>query len=271
MPELPEVETIRRCLLPQVVGCRMTGVVLLWPGIVRQPSPQDFCIGIVGQAIEDIQRRGKYLLFRLSSRRTLVVHLKMTGRLLLESACAEAEPHTRVVFHLDGNMDLHLWDQRKFGAVWLVDDENEVIGRLGVEPLEDGFTPDLLQRILCGHKVPVKALLLDQHAIAGIGNMYADEALFAARISPMRLADELSREQVARLHEAIRRVLAAGVEHGGASVSTYRQPDGSQGRAQEFFMVAHRAGDHCMACDTLLRRMVVRGRGTYYCPRCQRT
>ena len=271
MPELPEVETIKNCLLPQVVGRRFTGVTLLWPRLVREPSPEEFCHRIAGQTIKDIRRRGKYLLFHLSGGERLILHLKMTGVLLLQLSSVPVEPHTRAVLHLDNGTDLSFCDQRKFGAVWLVKDERVVIGKLGPEPLDNNFTPDVLGKMLQRHATPIKALLFDQNIIAGIGNMYADEALFAAGISPLKRAKDLSAEESKRLHQAIRQVLTAAIGHGGASVNTYQQPNGQRGLAHFFFQVAHRRGERCYTCHTAIERITIRGRGTYFCPNCQKS
>ena len=269
MPELPEVETIKNCLLPEMVGRRFIGAVLLWPRLVRQPSPEEFCYRLAGQAIENVRRRGKYLIVDLSRGDKLVLHLKMTGVLLIQPSSALVEPRTRAVFHLDNDKDLRFCDQRKFGAVWLVRDEMTVVGKLGPEPLADDFTPEALEGILLRHSIPIKALLLDQNAIAGIGNMYADESLFAAGISPLRRAADLSGDEARRLHHAIREVLKAAIGRGGASVDTYQKPDGEPGTAQFSFRVAHRRGERCHVCNCAIGRTVVRGRGTYFCPRCQ--
>lgn len=270
MPELPEVETIKNCLLPQVAGRRFTDVTLLWPRLVRAPSPEEFRQRLAGQTIKDVSRRGKYLLFHLSEGEKLILHLKMTGVLLLQPSSASVEPHTRAMLHLDNGADLRFCDQRKFGAIWLVRDEMTVLGKLGVEPLSDNFTPEALGKLLQRHAMPIKALLFDQNIIAGIGNMYADEALFAAGISPLRRAKDLSAEEAKRLHQAIQQVLTAAIGHGGASVNTYQQPDGQRGLAHFFFKVAHRRGDRCYVCHTPIDRITVRGRGTYFCPGCQK-
>jgi len=158
MPELPEVETIKNYLFPQVVGCRFTGVDLLWPGLVRQPSPEEFYHRLAGQSIEDIRRRGKYLLFHLSEKEALILHLKMTGVLLLQPSPTAIEPHTRAILHLDNGADIHFQDRRKLGAMWLVEDEMTVVGKLGPEPLDDDFTADVLEQILHRHNIPIKAL-----------------------------------------------------------------------------------------------------------------
>jgi len=269
MPELPEVETIKNCLIPEVVGHRFTGATLLWARMIRFPSPDEFGQRIAGQTVKSIDRRGKYLLFRLSGRDTLVLHLKMTGSLLLLPSSSAIDVHTRAVLHLDGGFDIHFRDQRKFGVMWLVEDEATVVGKLGREPLDNDFTADLLGELLQRHSVPIKALLVDQGVIAGIGNMYADEALFAAGIHPLRMARNLSNEEVGRLHHSVRQVLTAAIGYGGASVSTYQQPSGETGNAQFYFKVAHRRGQKCYRCGGSIERIVVRQRGTYFCPRCQ--
>ncbi|OGO05260.1 MAG: DNA-formamidopyrimidine glycosylase [Chloroflexi bacterium RBG_13_54_9] len=270
MPELPEVETIKNYLLPRVVGRCFTGVTLLWPRAVRYPSPEEFRSRLIRQTIKDISRRGKYLLFRLD-RDTLILHLRMTGVLLLQPSSAGLDPHIRTVFHLDNETSIYFRDQRKFGAIWLVEDETEVVGKLGPEPLTPAFTPEALGNIICQHNIPVKALLCDQNLIAGIGNMYADEALFAARIDPLKKARELSPQETERLHRAICKVLTNAIEHGGASVDTYQHPDGGLGSAQSFFQVAHCRGEQCPVCGAMIERIPIRGRGTYFCPRCQGT
>jgi len=269
MPELPEVETIKNDLLPQVVGRHFTKVTLLWSRSVRQPPPEEFCRRLVGQTIKDVHRRGKYLLFHLSNDGKLILHLKMTGFLLLQPSSAELEPHTRAIFHLDNETEIHCCDQRKCGAMWLMEDETEVVGKLGPEPLDQNFTPEALREVLSRHNMPVKALLCAQNIIAGIGNMYADAALFASRIHPLRKAKDLPREEAERLHKAIRQVLIAAIGHGGASVDTYQHPDGELGLAHFFFQVAHRGGEPCYHCNTLIERIPLRSRGTYFCPRCQ--
>ncbi len=276
MPELPEVETIKNCLLESVLGLRFVGVSLLWPAMLKRPLRADGLPGeaqfrreLVGKTIRGLARRGKYLVIELSHGKKLVLHLKMTGCLLLFPRGTQPGPHVRAVFHLDRDIDLHFRDQRKFGRIWLVDEMSEATGRLGPEPLEVGFTPEVLAGILSRHAIPVKALLLDQTLLAGLGNMYADEALHAAGINPARRADSLDKAEVKKLHRAIRQVLHSGIEAGGASVNTYLRPGGEAGNAQDLFQVAHGGSGRCSPCESRLERMVVRGRGTYYCPVCQ--
>jgi len=272
MPELPEVETIKNELLPHIVGRCITGVTLFWEGIVRQPSVQEFYSRLIGQRITKIARRGKYLILGLTSGEVLIIHLKMTGSLLLKSASAEPNKFTRAILHLDKETQLHFHDPRKLGVMWLVEDKNTIVGKLGPEPLEAGFTPQLLLKRLNNRTAPIKALLCDQTFIAGIGNMYADEALFAARIHPLRLGKTLSQDEVKRLHSAIRQVLSSAIDNKGASVDTYLRPGGELGTAQLQLQVAYRlSGNFCPVCGTPIQRIPIRNRGSYFCPHCQRS
>jgi len=270
MPELPEVETIKSELAPCIVGHCITGVTLFWDRIVRQPSLEEFCSCIIGQKIIGIGRRGKYLILNLSSGKVLIIHLKMSGSLLLKPALAEPDKFVRAIIHLDGEVDLHFRDPRKFGVMWLVYDKDTVVGKLGPEPLEAGFTPQLLAKLLKNRTAPIKALLCDQGFVAGIGNMYADEALFAARIHPLRPGGKLSSEEIRRLYNAIQQVLWLAIGCKGASVDTYFRPGGELGTAHFQFQVAHRlSGKFCPVCGTTIERIPIRNRGSYFCPKCQ--
>ena len=269
MPELPEVETIKRELAPQLVGRRFVAVTVEWPRMVEFPSLEAFCQAIVGKIIEGVDRRGKYLILRLPNGEALILHLRMTGALLLQEAPATPEPRCRATFLLDNGLEMCFRDLRKLGRMWLVADENEVIGKLGPEPLDADFTPEVLASRLSSRAAPIKAVLLDQEVVAGIGNLYADEALFAAGIHPLQPAKSLSREDVLKLHKAIRQVLEEGIARLGASVNTYRRPGGEQGNAHLYFKVARRGGQPCFVCSTPIKRISVRNRGTYFCPRCQ--
>lgn len=269
MPELPEVETIKNELLPHIVGQRITGVSLFWEKMVRRPSVEEFRSRLIGQEITGITRRGKYFIFGLTGDEVLIIHLKMTGSLLLKSAPEEPDKFVRAIFYLDKGTALHFRDPRKFGAMWLVDDSNTVVGKLGPEPLEADFTPQLLAQRLNNRAASIKALLCDQTVIAGVGNMYADEALFAAEIHPLRSGKSLSLDEIEHLHRAIRQVLLAGIGNKGASVANYFRPDGTLGTAHSEFKVAHQGGKLCPVCGTPIERIVVRNRGTYFCPRCQ--
>jgi len=266
MPELPEVETIKTELLPYVLGRTITGADLFWERIVRQTPVEDFRSRIVGQRITGISRRGKYLFFHLNSGGVLVMHMKMTGSLLIDPS---DDRFTRAVLRLDNGTALHFWDPRKFGVMWLDKDDSAVAAKLGPEPLEDGFTSELLAGLLRNRTASVKPVILNQSIIAGIGNMYADEALFDAKIHPVRPAGRLSSDEIKRLHGSIKRVLLKGLKEKGASIRNYIRPDGSPGTAHDEFNVAHGVGKDCPRCGTPIRRIVLRGRGTYFCPECQ--
>ena len=268
MPELPEVETIKRDLERKIIGRRFVGATLLWPKMLQNSTPEAFERGIISQSIVGMDRRGKYLIFRLSNDTSLILHLRMSGSLHLDAACDD-DRHIRAIFNLDNGANLYFRDPRKFGRIWLVADEKEIVGKLGPEPLEKEFSPDTLRSILEKRQSPIKAVLCEQSLIAGIGNMYADEALFAAAIHPLRKASSLSTGEVKRLHSAIRTVLREAVASGGASISDYRRPDGRSGEAQFAFKVAHQGGTPCPRCKTPIERIVVRQRGTYFCPVCQ--
>ena len=270
MPELPEVETIKNELAPYLVGHQISGVTLFWAGMVRQPSVEEFCSRLVGQGILGLKRRGKYLIFSLTGREALIIHLKMSGSLLVKPASAQPEKYVRAILHLDNGVAVHFRDPRKFGVMWLVDDASSVTSKLGPETLESGFTPQVLAERLDNRSAPLKALLLDQSVIAGIGNMYADEILFAAKIHPLRMGKSLSREEIERLHRAIQRILRAAIEDKGPSAEDHFRPDGGLGTAHFQFQVAHRlSGESCPVHGTPIERIVVRNRGTYFCPKCQ--
>jgi len=270
MPELPEVETIRNELLPHVIGHRIGSIFLLWEGIVLQPTAEEFRSRLAGRKIVGLTRRGKYLIFKLDGDEALIIHLRMTGSLLVEPGGAEPGRFTRAVLHLDDGADVHFHDPRKLGKMWLTGDASSIISRLGPEPLEAGFTPEVLAQRLANRSAPIKALLFDQSFVAGIGNMYADEALFAARVHPLRSGKSLSRDEVERLHRAIQQVLWAAIGNKGASVESYFRPGGELGTAHFRFQVAHYLGGRfCPVCGTPIERIPVRNRGTYFCPQCQ--
>ena len=267
MPELPEVETIKNELLPHVLGRTITGIDIFWEKIVRHPSLAGFRSCVIGREITGLSRRGKYLFFHLGGGGVLVMHMKMTGSLLVNPS---DNRFTRAVLRLDNGAVVHFWDPRKFGVMWLAENVNVVADSLGPEPLDADFTIKKLAGLLANRKAPVKPVLLDQSIIAGIGNMYADEALFEARIHPLKPAGALSVDEVKRLHRAIRQVLLKALGKKGASVRNYIRPDGQPGAAHDDFNVAHGVGKNCPRCGVPIRRIVVRGRGTYLCPRCQR-
>ena len=275
MPELPEVETVRRRLGPQLVGRRLERVDIHDPRLTRPFDPAGVAAELEGERIAALDRRGKYLVFRFESGRVLLVHLRMTGQLLHgngDSLSAE-DAHRRAVVRLDDGSDVIYRDVRRFGT-WLLVEPGELgqyfEGRLGHEPLARAFTQKRLGDALAGRQAPVKAVLLDQRRLAGVGNIYADEALWRAGIHPRRPAGELSDGEIAALHRCVRATLRAGIARQGATLNDYRQPDGAPGRMQDEFKVYGRSDEPCDRCGTLIEKTRVAGRGTWYCPSCQR-
>jgi len=268
LPELPEVETIKNELSPHIIGRRITDISIFDTKPVKQPLADEFRGKLIGQSINRLERRGKYLIFRLLDGATLVIHLKMTGSLLLNPE--QTDRYARVIFHLDDGSRLVFTDRRRLGALWLLENEQAVVGKLGPEPLDSGFTVETLAERLHKRQAPVKAILLDQRFIAGIGNMYADEALFAAKINPLRKANSLSTKEIRHLYQAIVDVLRLAISSKGASVDTYKRPDGGLGTAHDNFRVAHRGGQPCPVCGAPIQRLALRNRGSYFCPKCQK-
>ena len=209
------------------------------------------------------------MLAALDNGEWLIIHLKMSGALIIRPDSFELPRFTRAVIHLDNGTSIYFRDPRKFGRMWLVKDVDSIIGGLGPEPLEPGFTPELLAKLLNKRKAPIKAILCDQKVIAGIGNLYADEALFLAKIHPLRTGGSLTPVELKRLHRAIIEVLLKGIKNKGASIENYVRPDGTPGGAHLEFMVPRKTGEPCMRCGTSVKRITVRGRGTYFCPKCQ--
>ena len=275
MPELPEVETIRAQLAERIPGRTFTRVEVYDPKLVSPEEPGWFADGVTGRRIVGVDRRGKYLLIELDDGRTLAVHLRMTGRLHWQAGAPDpGERFLRARFHLDDGSSLTFGDMRRFGRAWLVDGdrrEREAYwrARVGVEPLTPRFTARVLAQLLEGRRGPIKAVLLNQALVAGLGNMYVDEALFAARIHPLRPAGDLDPEEIRRLHRAIRDRLAAAVAAGGASIDSYRDGLGEKGSMQDLLRVHLHAGEPCPRCGTTIRKTRVAQRGTYWCPTCQ--
>jgi formamidopyrimidine-DNA glycosylase len=272
MPELPEVETIRRDLTPRLVGRTIVEASVSpdAPKLIRGETLDSFCRRLTGRAIGELDRRGKYLLLRLHGGLTWIVHLRMTGALVHVRRGCPDERFLRARFRLDDGSRLCYADMRKLGMMWLVDDESIVVGKLGPEPLGEAFGPEQLRGVLVRRSAPVKAVLMDQTAIAGIGNIYADEALFEAGIRPRKAARRLSRKAAERLHQAIREVLLEALGDRGSSFRDYVDADGRQGAHQLRVKVFRRTGQPCHVCGTPIKRIKVSGRGTHYCPKCQR-
>jgi len=266
MPELPEVETIARKLRPELVGKSILKADLLWDRTLATPAPAKFKKQIKGQEIRGVGRRAKYFVMDLSDFH-LFVHLRMSGDLYIKEVDAATEKHDRLVLNLDpGDTRLVFNDTRKFGRVWLVQDPNEVVGGLGPEPLSEEFTAQMLYEGLQSRHRQLKPLLLDQSFLAGMGNIYTDEALHKARLHPLATSDSVNREQAGALWEAIREVLREGIRRNGASIDwVYRG-----GEFQNYFRVYDRKGQPCPVCGTAIERLVVGQRGTHICPSCQR-
>lgn len=270
MPELPEVETVVRGLREQLVGRRITAMWHDWQRAIHSPAPDEFAARVAGQAVASLGRRGKFILIHLE-RDTLAIHLKMSGRLYVAAADArhEADRWVHVRFDLDGGWQLRFSDVRKFGRVYLADDVAALLGHLGPEPLGDDFTIAGFRDGLRGRRLAIKARLLHQEFVAGVGNIYADEALFRAGIHPARPAESLTGDEAARLHGTLREALQAGIEHEGASINWYRKPDGDKGQSQEHFFVYARAEQPCLRCGAQINKIRVAQRGTHFCPVCQ--
>ena len=269
MPELPEVETFVRALRKPLVGRTITGARNDWPRHIALPSPDELRRRITGRRIEAVDRRAKYLVFSLDDDETLIIHLKMTGHLSVTAAETAPDKYAHTVFELDDGRELRFRDPRKFGRVYLVRDPAYVLGLLGPEPLAADFTAEALAARLAGRKRVLKPLLLDQTFIAGIGNIYADEALFHAGLLPTRRSDTLTGDEITALHTAIRRVLAMGIEREGASISNYVKADGEMGDMQNALAVFRRTGQSCYTCGAPVERIVLGGRSTHFCPNCQ--
>ncbi len=267
MPELPEVETLARELRPHVDGRRIERVILYWPGSVALPSPRAFIQRMEGRTIQGIRRRGKFLWFVLDEGAWLV-HLKMTGRLFVLPA-PTPDAHARADFLMDDGRVLRFHDLRKFGRLYWAPDPERILGALGPEPLDPQFRPEDLARRLAGRRGRLKALLLNQSVIAGIGNIYADEALWRAGLHPMRPASSLTPQEIHRLWKGIRAALRAGLRHHGTTIQWYRRPDGGSGEHQRYLRVYGRAGQPCVRCGTPIARQTLHGRSTYFCPACQ--
>ena len=274
MPELPEVETVRRRLEPVLVGRRFDRVEILDPRLTHPEDPLEVAAELVGERVEAVDRRGKYVLVRFESGRALLIHLRMTGSLLhvAGNGFPKADPHRRAVVRLDDGSDVIYRDVRRFGT-WLLAEPGEaepyLDARLGREPLAQAFTAKRLGEAFAGRRAPVKAAILDQRRLAGVGNIYADEALWRAQIHPLRPAGELDEDALRALHRGIRAALRAGISRQGATLRDYRTPDGGSGRMQNEFKVYGREGEPCERCGRPIEKTRAAGRGTWFCPGCQ--
>jgi len=273
MPELPEVETIARQLRPQLQSRLFRTVEVFWARTVDRPDVPSFRDTLTGARVLDVARRGKFVTLALDTGQTLLVHLRMTGQLLLlpREANPSDDAYARVCFGLDHGPWLLFSDMRKFGRMYLVNDPSEVLGGLGPEPLMADFSPERLANLLAGRKGRIKPLLLDQCFIAGLGNIYTDEALWRAGVHPLQKAETLTPDQILRLHAGIVSILQEAIEGCGTSLRDYqyRQPDGAMGEFQVLLAVYGRAGEDCPRCGAPIERLKLGQRGTHFCPRCQ--
>jgi formamidopyrimidine-DNA glycosylase len=271
MPELPEVETVRLRLAPVLEGRRFDRVEISDPRLTRPADPVEVARELEGERVAVVDRRGKYLIVRFESGRALLIHLRMTGS--VRHRVEGEDPHRRAVVTLDDGSDVAYRDVRRFGT-WLLLEPEEVDAyvdaRVGREPLADAYKAKHLAEKLENRKAPVKAAILDQTTVAGVGNIYADEALWRARIHPLTPANTLAPEQVKALHKGIREALRAGIRRQGSTLRDYRLPDGGEGGMQHEFKVYGRGGEPCDRCGTPIDKIRVAGRGTWYCPSCQR-
>ena len=274
MPELPEVETHVRDLEPELRNSAVTAAQVLWQRTIAVPSAEQFVAMIAGQHFTSFGRRGKYMLFGMASGDTLIIHLRMSGKLFVRPADAAVDLHTRVVFKLNDGRRLCFVDPRKFGRIWLVANVEEVVGKLGPEPQGNEFTAEWLAQKLAKRGVAVKSLLLDQSIAAGVGNIYADEALHEALIHPLRRGSSLTPDEIERLRLALAAVLTRAIELGGSSlgrspIQNYLRPSGESGEFQEEHRVYARTGKPCLRCTAPITRIVVGQRSTHFCPICQ--
>ena len=273
MPELPEVETVRASLEPAVVGRRFERVEITDPRLTRPLDPEEVAAELTGEVVESLDRRGKYLVVRFRSGRVLLIHLRMTGSLgHHRTGSLEEDPHRRAVVRLDDGSDVTYRDVRRFGT-WLLLEPGEetayLTERLSEEPLGDGFTTAVLGARFRGRRAPVKAAILDQRAAAGMGNIYADEALWRARIHPLMPAGQLTRPELRRLHRGIKDALRAGIARQGTTLRDYRTPNGDRGSMQDELRVYGREGEPCPRCGTTLEAVHYEDYVMCYCPSCQ--
>ncbi|MBO8138279.1 MAG: DNA-formamidopyrimidine glycosylase [Desulfotomaculum sp.] len=273
MPELPEVETVKRSLERLITGSAITDVNVLFPKVVKSHTPGDFKASLAGCKIKSLARRGKYLLVHLSGDKTLVIHLRMTGRLVYLEEKDDLPRYAHVIFYLEGGKRLVFADMRKFGHINLIPTAQlknmPELKKLGPEPLGKEFTVQYLQQELRKRRTKIKALLLDQTFVAGLGNIYADEALHLAKIHPERTAQGLTGSEAAGLHHAIIKVLEQGIKNRGTSFSDYVDGEGNIGTNQYQLKAYQREGEPCSNCGTIIERKKVAGRSSFFCPQCQ--
>ncbi|MGL5435485.1 MAG: bifunctional DNA-formamidopyrimidine glycosylase/DNA-(apurinic or apyrimidinic site) lyase [Lachnospiraceae bacterium] len=273
MPELPEVETIKRILTPQLCGRSIAELTINRPEVLAHPSPDIFCHSVQSAAIKELERHGKYLLIGLDNDCTIIIHLRMTGQLLCTPADYPPEKHTHVIFHLDNGQELRYIDVRRFGRLWLKradsPDTFSGIHRLGIEAFDDRFNASYLQKTLGNRHITIKQGLLDQTVIAGLGNIYTDEALFAAKLNPCLPVSKMREQEWQALAIAILQVLEQAIANNNMTEEEYLAGGGKEYRNTPFFLIYGREGKGCPYCGTLIERVKIAGRSSFYCPKCQ--
>lgn len=275
MPELPEVETVVRDLRRAgLVGHTIHDITLRWPRILDRPSIEEARARLQRSQIEHVRRRGKFIIIDLSTSDALLVHLRMTGQLDIQPATRPIDDkHHHLWLHLDDNLQLRYRDPRKFGRFYLVEDPNDVVGKLGPEPIDPNFTLPQFRQMMSRRRAIIKPLLLNQNFIAGLGNIYVDEALFRAQVYPKRPANSLDEEELSALFDAMRAVLNEGIANAGTTLgnssTNYYSVAGRSGRNKDNLRIFRRTGQPCPECSTPIQRMIVAQRSTHFCPKCQ--
>lgn len=273
MPELPEVETVRRLLEKKIIGKSIKDIKINFPKIIANLSFQKFIGRVRERKILFLSRRGKFLIFHLSGGKILISHLRMTGQWLVVKPAADSK-FIHLVFYLSNGHKLVYSDIRKFGRIWLIDKKElpkfKPLLKLGPEPMSAEFSLADFRKRLRKYKTRIKTVLLNQELVAGLGNIYADEVLFLAGVRPTRKANNLTRTEISKIYEAIKDIIPLAIRHKGTTVVNYTTPDGGSGGFQEKLKVYGRKGQECPRCGREIRRIVLGGRGTHYCPKCQR-
>ncbi len=273
MPELPEVETVRKSLLTYIKGKKIQHVDVLYPKIIESPAPEDFQTKLIGEVIEDISRRGKYLIFHLSHY-DLISHLRMEGKYFVLPDDEPIAKHTHIIFHLENNVTLRYDDVRKFGRMSLVEKGKaltyKTLNTLGPEPLSKNFTLNGFKEKLSQSQKEIKPLLLNQKVVVGLGNIYVDEVLWLSKIHPLRRSNTLTNEEIKRLYQAIPEVLQKAIEKGGSTIKSYHTVNGKEGSFQQELHAYGQQGKPCSRCGRFIEKIKVDGRGTHFCPNCQK-
>ena len=273
MPEMPEVEQVRKTLAPHIEGKRITSVEVYLDRLIKHPTVEKFVAGLVGKTIQKVGRKGKYLVLHTGENQKLIVHLRMTGALLAQSSDAPAPAYAKIKFTLTEGITMWFTDIRTFGTLYLVTNDDAYIEgyeTLGPEPLSEGFTAAYLAPLAAKSRKPIKTFILDQRVIAGLGNIYADECLALSGILPMRLANTLSQAEIEELCKAVNAVIAQGIKNRGTTFRDYKDGEGNKGDNQNHLLVYGRKGEPCKKCGAILLGTKIGGRGTVYCEYCQK-